>query len=108
MKKVTPKQVLANNKLNIIDIWTLSEHAVKSYAYANRIGMSDLLEKPSSFIEKDQEYFLLCGSGNRATKTAEKLNKNGFKIGIVEGGIKAFDESKLIVNPDAINCGCGD
>ncbi len=108
MKKVTPEQVLANNEFNIIDIRTLSEHAVKSYAYANRISMSDLLEKPSSFIKKDQEYFLLCGSGNRATKTAEELNKKGFQIGIVEGGIKAFDESKLIINPDATNCGCGD
>lgn len=55
--------------------------------------------KPSSLqLQKDQPVYLLCRSGQRATKAAEKFAKEGFlQPIIVEGGTLAWIEANLPV-----------
>ncbi len=59
--------------------------------------------KPGSLpLPKDQPVYLLCRSGRRATKAAEKLAKEGFSQPIVvEGGTLAWIEASLPVTRNA-------
>jgi rhodanese-related sulfurtransferase len=60
--------------------------------------------KPSSLLlPKDQPVYLLCRSGQRATKAAEKFAKEGFTQPIVvEGGTLAWIEENLPVTRNAL------
>jgi rhodanese-related sulfurtransferase len=55
--------------------------------------------KPSSLeLQKNQPVYLLCRSGQRATKAADKFAKEGFSQPVVvEGGTLAWIEANLPV-----------
>ena len=60
--------------------------------------------KPGSLpLPKDQPVYLLCRSGQRATKAAEKFGKEGFtQPVVVEGGTLAWIDAGLPVNRSAV------
>ena len=60
--------------------------------------------KPGSLpLQKDQPVYLLCRSGQRAMKAAEKLVKAGFSQPVVvEGGTLAWIEADLPVTRSAV------
>jgi rhodanese-related sulfurtransferase len=57
----------------------------------------------SGRLPKDQSVYLLCESGSRAAKAAEKFAKEGFDNSvIVEGGTRAWIAAGLPVNQGAV------
>lgn len=48
-------------------------------------------------VSKDKPVYLLCRSGARATKAAEKFDREGFDAVVVEGGTLAWIEAGLPV-----------
>jgi rhodanese-related sulfurtransferase len=58
----------------------------------------DELKPGALHLQKDQPVYLLCRSGQRATKAAEKFAKEGFSQPIVvEGGTLAWIDANLPV-----------
>jgi rhodanese-related sulfurtransferase len=54
-------------------------------------------------LQKDQPVYLLCRSGQRATKAAEKFSREGFSQSIiVEGGTLAWIEANLPVTRSSV------
>jgi 3-mercaptopyruvate sulfurtransferase SseA len=50
-------------------------------------------------ISPRNSYYVLCGTGRRATMAAMSLMQNGFaNIAVIEGGINAWDKAKLPIN----------
>jgi rhodanese-related sulfurtransferase len=50
-------------------------------------------------ISPRNSYYVLCGTGRRATMAAMSLMQNGFAdVAVIEGGINAWDKAKLPVN----------
>ena len=76
MKTISPvelqKILVAQPSSSVIDVRTPVEFAEVHVPQAQNIPLDEL--KPSSLqLRKDQPVYLLCRSGQRATKAAEKL-----------------------------------
>ena len=101
MKTITPIQlqtILATQPSSpVIDVRTPVEFAEVHVPQARSIPLDEL--KPGALhLQKDQPVYLLCRSGQRATKAAEKFAKEGFSQPIVvEGGTLAWIEANLPV-----------
>jgi rhodanese-related sulfurtransferase len=87
--------------LLVIDVRTPVEFAEVRVSQARNIPLDEL--KPGSLqLPKDQPVYLLCRSGQRATKAADKLAKEGFSQPIVvEGGTLAWIGANLPVTRSA-------
>jgi rhodanese-related sulfurtransferase len=101
MKTITPVQLqtilVALPSSPVIDVRTPVEFAEVHVPQARSVPLDEL--KPSSLqLQKDQPVYLLCRSGQRATKAAEKFANEGFfQPVVVEGGTLAWIEANLPV-----------
>jgi len=106
MKTITPIQLqtilAAQPSSSVIDVRTPVEFAEVHVPQARSVPLDEL--KPSSLqLQKDQPVYLLCRSGQRATKAAEKFAKEGFSQPIVvEGGTLAWIEANLPVERSTV------
>ena len=76
----------------LIDVRTKSEHESGFIESASNIDFfSDTFESDVLSMNKNSKIILYCRTNNRSTKTANLLNKNGFKdISVIEGGITGW------------------
>jgi rhodanese-related sulfurtransferase len=106
MKTISPvelqKILVAQPSSSVIDVRTPVEFAEVHVPQAQNIPLDKL--KPSSLqFQKDQPVYLLCRSGQRATKAAEKFLREGFSQPIiVEGGTLAWIEANLPVTRSSV------
>ena len=91
---------------NLIDVRTPVEFAEVHVESAKNIPLNDL--KPDEVYETyklslEKPIYILCRSGQRATRAAEQLVKGGFPNSIVvEGGTQAWIEAGLPVKKQAV------
>ncbi len=101
MKSISPvelqKILAAQPAAAVIDVRTPVEFGEVHVPQARSVPLDEL--KPGSLqFDKDQPVYLLCRSGHRATKAAEKFVKEGFRQPIVvEGGTLAWIDANLPV-----------
>jgi rhodanese-related sulfurtransferase len=101
MKAISPvelqKVLAAQPSSAVIDVRTPVEFAEVHVSQARSVPLDEL--KPGALqLAKDQPVYLLCRSGQRATKAAEKFAKEGFaQPVVVEGGTLAWIDAKLPV-----------
>jgi rhodanese-related sulfurtransferase len=106
MKTIMPFQLrtslTAQPSLPVIDVRTPVEFAEVHVPSARNVPLDEL--KPGSLqLQKNQPVYLLCRSGQRAAKAAEKFTKEGFlKPIVVEGGTLAWIEAGLPVTRSAV------
>ena len=101
MKTISPaelqKILTAQPSSPVIDVRTPVEFAEVHVPQARSVPL-DELKTGSLQLPKDQPVYLLCRSGQRATKAAEKLATEGFlQPVVVEGGTLAWIEANLPV-----------
>jgi rhodanese-related sulfurtransferase len=106
MRTITPVELqtvlVAQPSAPLIDVRTPVEFAEIHVPQARSVPLDEL--KPGALqLQKDQPVYLLCRSGQRATKAAEKLAKEGFaQPVVVEGGTLAWIEANLPVTRSAV------
>src|ERR1700733_5059798 len=106
MKTISPvelQQILtAQPSSPVIDVRTPVEFTEVHVSQARSIPLDEL--KPGSLqLQKDQPIYLLCRSGQRAAKAAEKFAKDGYSQPvIVEGGTLAWIEAGLPVTRSSV------
>ena len=106
MKTITPFQLqtilAAQPTVPVIDVRTPVEFAEVHVPSARSVPLDEL--KPDSLpLQKDQPVYLLCRSGQRAMKAAEKFAREGFlQPVVVEGGTLAWLDAGLPVTRSAV------
>jgi len=101
MKTISPielqKILAATPSAPVIDVRTPVEFAEVHVPQARNVPLDEL--KPAALgLLKDQPVYLLCRSGQRATKAAEKFAKEGFNQPIaIEGGTLSWIDANLPV-----------
>ena len=101
MKTISPielqKILAAQPSAAVIDVRTPVEFGEVHVPQARNVPLDEL--KPGALgLTKDEPVYLLCRSGQRATKAAEKFAKEGFTQPIViEGGTLAWIDANLSV-----------
>ena len=106
MKTISPAELqqilVAQPSSPVIDVRTPVEFAEVHVPQARSIPL-DELKLGSLQLQKDRPVYLLCRSGQRATKAAEKFAKEGFTQPIVvEGGTLAWIEANLPVTRSTV------
>lgn len=101
MKTISPvelqKILAAPNSATVLDVRTPVEFAEVHVPQAKNIPL-DELSAASLSVDKDQPVYLLCRSGQRALKAAEKLTRENFsQCIVVEGGTLAWIDAHLPV-----------
>jgi rhodanese-related sulfurtransferase len=106
MKTISPVElqtILATQpSAPVIDVRTPVEFAEVHVPQARNVPLDEL--NPGSIpLAKEQPIYLLCRSGQRATKAAEKFAKEGFtQPVVVAGGTLAWIEANLPVTRSAV------
>lgn len=77
-------------KINLIDIREPYEYENGHLPNAKNIPMNKVLEDTDKFLNKDEEYYIICQSGGRSSKTCSKLMEKGFNIVNVLGGTGSY------------------
>jgi rhodanese-related sulfurtransferase len=101
MKTISPIELqnilAAQPSAAVIDVRTPVEFGEVHVPQARSVPLDEL--KPGGLqLAKDEPVYLLCRSGQRATKAAERFAKEGFSQPIViEGGTLAWIEANLPV-----------
>lgn len=109
MKTITPKELsllLATQQdLSLIDVRTPVEYDGTHVRQAVNVPLDELSPRTllaSGKVTNDQPVYLLCRSGQRATKAADQFSKEGFENAIVvEGGTQAWIAAGLPVETGA-------
>ena len=106
MKTISPlnlnKLFAAQPGLALVDVRTPVEFAEVHVPQARNVPL-DQLQSGAVPVAKSQPVYLLCRSGQRATKAAEQLAKQGFADPIVvEGGTLAWIAANLPVTRSAV------
>lgn len=76
--------------IELIDIREPYEYRSGSIKTAVNIPMGMLLEDPEQYLEKDQTYYIICHSGRRSRSTVELLEKQGYDVINVAGGVSSY------------------
>ena len=106
MTTITPahlQQLLDSHAgISVLDVRTPVEFAEVHVPQAQNVPLDQFDPKSllaSGQVTKDQPVYLLCRSGARATKAAEKLAQQGLNNAVVvEGGTLAWIDAGLPVN----------
>ncbi|NLK96068.1 MAG: rhodanese-like domain-containing protein [Clostridiales bacterium] len=77
-------------KIELIDIREKDEYSRGSIKTAKNIPMRELLDEPEKYLNKDKEYYILCQSGMRSNRTCSALEKEGYKVINVAGGVGSY------------------
>ena len=82
-------------KINLIDIREPYEDKTRSLKGSKNIPMNNLLKNPEKYLNKEKEYYIMCQSGMRSSRTSNILSKQGYKIINVSGGIGLYVGTKI-------------
>lgn len=77
-------------KIKLIDIRESYEFRDISIKGSENIPMRILLSEPEEYLNKSEEYYIICHSGVRSSRMAKGLNRLGFNIINVSGGIASY------------------
>lgn len=81
-------------KVELIDIREPYEYSSGSLRTAKNIPMGELLDHPEKYLKKEETYYLLCRSGTRSKNTCKVLDKLGYDVVNVSGGMISYLGSK--------------
>ena len=83
-------------EINLIDIRESYEFQGGSIKTAKNIPMGDLLETPERYLKKESKYYIMCQSGMRSSRTVSTLQKAGYDVINVQGGMGNYRGSNRI------------
>ena len=101
IKQATVEEI--NSSLNgtgecqVIDVREFSEYNSERIAEAQLMPLSNF-EKHAGEIDHSKPVYLMCRSGSRAAKAAERLSAKGFTdIHVIKGGMQAWEAADFPV-----------
>src|SRR4051812_10052447 len=83
----------------VVDVRTDVEFEAGHIPRAGHIPVADLQQRSGEF-DKDRAVLLYCRSGNRSGPIADAFAASGFDAHSIEGGLIAWSEAGLALEPD--------
>lgn len=76
-------------QLNVIDVRERNEFAAGHIPQSMNLPLSTLALNTKA-LSKEEEYYIICASGSRSSVATTLLNKFGYNVTNVEGGVAAW------------------
>ena len=77
-------------KIELIDIREPYEYQSGTLRTTKNIPMGTLLTNPEKYLIKGKEYYIMCHSGARSRSTCKRLEKLGYDVVNVQGGMSSY------------------
>ncbi len=77
-------------KVNLIDIREPYEYNSGHLPTAKNIPMNRILSGPQEYLDRSQEYYVICQSGARSMRTCGVLKEMGYNVINVSGGTGGY------------------
>lgn len=92
MRTITTQQLKNRvGNVKIIDVRSRLEYFLgKKVIGSKNIPMFSILSNPEKYLDKSEEYYIVCASGGRSTQVCQALSLKGYKVVNVLGGIGAY------------------
>lgn len=90
MKSININDIKELNNINLIDVREVDEYKQKSIPGSINIPMMGLMTNHEQFLNKGEKYYIMCLSGGRSYQVASHLDKEGYDIVNLEGGISSY------------------
>ena len=81
-------------KIELIDIRESYEYRTGSIRTAKNIPMGTLLNAPERYLIKDKTYYIMCQSGGRSGNAVRVLERQGYDVINVSGGVGSYVGTK--------------
>lgn len=77
-------------QIELIDIREPYEYQAGTIQTAKNIPMGALLQNPDQYMSREKKYYIMCQSGGRSGRTTAALEKQGYQVVDVIGGMSAY------------------
>ena len=77
-------------KISLVDIREPYEYSAGHIPTAKNIPMNTLLNNPGKYLDKNNEYYIVCQSGARSSSACNYLSRQGFNVVNVLGGTGSY------------------
>ena len=91
MKNMNINDVLNVKEANIIDVRETFEYAGGTVPGAKNIPMMGLIANADQFLNKDEEYYIMCQAGGRSMQVCDSLEVDGYSVVNLAGGYGSFN-----------------
>ena len=98
-EELSPEQVRALTDAQLVDIRTQEERDAAHIPGTAHIPL-ERLEESAAELDRDRPLVLYCRSGDRSAMAAEAFSASGWDASSMQGGILAWAESGLPVEPE--------
>ena len=100
--QIPPAQAreLADEGAQLVDVRTAVEHAAGHIAGAKHIPLDQLGSDSSEELDSERPLIVYCRGGNRSAAAAEALRNSGYDAHSIDGGLLAWDEAGLPLEPE--------
>jgi rhodanese-related sulfurtransferase len=78
-------------KINLIDVRESYEYKGGHVPKARNVPMGDILTNPEKYLNKEEEYHIICHSGSRSSRTCSKLASMDYSVVNVTGGTMSYN-----------------
>lgn len=92
MKQLNINEVLNLEGIKIIDVREPFEYQAGTINGAINIPMLGLLMNPNEFLNKEDEYYIMCKSGMRSQQVCHNLESEGYQVINLAGGYMSFNK----------------
>jgi rhodanese-related sulfurtransferase len=83
-----------------VDVRTAAEHAASHISGAAHIPLDRLDQESAETLDTARPVVVYCRGGNRSAMAAEALRNSGFEAHSIDGGLVAWDEAGLPLEPE--------
>ncbi|MBP3460909.1 MAG: rhodanese-like domain-containing protein [Bacilli bacterium] len=87
---ISIRDLLNNNKHNIIDIRSIENYNNNHIPNAINIPFEKLITHPEQYLNKNIMYYIYCRSGITSKKACEILIKMGYRVTNISGGYEEW------------------
>ena len=90
---------LIDSGAQVVDVRTAGEHAAGHIAGSAHIPL-ERLDQEAGELDRDRPLVVYCRGGNRSGMAAEALGNSGWDAHSIEGGLEAWAEAGLPLEPE--------
>jgi rhodanese-related sulfurtransferase len=91
---------LVDGGAQVVDVRTPAEHAQSHISGAAHIPLDRLDQESAATLDSARPVLVYCLSGNRSEMAAEALRNSGYDAHSIDGGLVAWDEAGLPLEPE--------
>ncbi len=90
MKSININEIKNLENIKIIDVREVDEYRQLSIPGTKNIPVMGLITNHESFLDKSETYYIMCLSGGRSFQVVTHIEKLGYNVVNLEGGIGSY------------------